>query len=205
MSLFSNLLQRALDTSFLYPDTCTREVTLHHEDKDHTIEMANEHIGGIQAVVDCFFSKKEHSYISHLKYSSKSCCLFLLPLLIKRQSDFLSKRTRMRLWWPQRTECVRSGTPRLLRLEHQKKYNTYLASFPPGTLILRTQSPCCEKACLNRQHGEAQTPDLWLNKVSDESIPQPLNLPADTFNTRAKNTHHLPCDSSKFLTPTTWV
>lgn len=84
VSVFSNFLRRALDTSFLYPDTCIREETLHQEDKGHTIEMANKYIGRIQAVIGCS-SRNELSNISHLKQSSRTGYLLLLPLPLERQ------------------------------------------------------------------------------------------------------------------------
>lgn len=57
VSAFRNFLRRGLDTSSLYPDACPGEETLHQEDEGHTMEMANEYIGRIQTVVDCFYQK----------------------------------------------------------------------------------------------------------------------------------------------------
>ena len=77
---FSNFLSRALDTPFLYSENSIREETLHQEDKGHIREVGNEYMGRIPAVVliDCF-SKNELSNILHLKQSSRTCCLLLMP------------------------------------------------------------------------------------------------------------------------------
>ena len=77
---FSNFLSRALDTPFLCSENSIREETLHQEDKGHIREVGNEYMGRIPAVVliDCF-SKNELSNILHLKQSSGTCCLLLMP------------------------------------------------------------------------------------------------------------------------------